>query len=194
MSTTVAPTTYSPEDLLRMPDGDRFELFDGKLVEPKWSTLASFVAGTIFRLIANYCYEHKAGWPFPEGTAYRCFPHAPDRVRKADVSVFLGDRRSLRDFQAESHCPLAPDLAVEVISPNDEVYDVDTKVQDWLDAGVRCVWVVNPLRRTVGIHRSSGAGTILRETDELTGEDAVPGFRCLVSDFFKAPAKQSSES
>ena len=76
---------------------------------------------------------------------------------------------------------------IEVISPNDTAYEVDEKVQLYLDAGTRLVWVVNPQQRTVEVHRPTSLGSILREQDELTGEDVVPGFACRVGDFFAPP-------
>src|SRR5262249_42592629 len=125
------------------------------------------------------------GWPFPEGATYRCFPARPNQVRKADLSVFRWERRTMVNIQAEGHCPVAPDLVVEVVSPNDEVYEVDAKVQEWLDARASRGWVAEPQQRTVEVHRSAGPGVILHENDELTGEDALPGFHCRVSDFFQ---------
>lgn len=192
MTSTASAATFTPEDLLTMADGDRYELLDGHLVEHGRSTLASFVAGVIYHLLASHSFAKQAGWPFPEGATYQCFPAAANRVRKADVSVFRWERRTLEDLATEGHCPLVPDLVVEVVSPNDEVYEVDDKVQEWLDAGARCVWVVNPQRHTVEVHRAQGAGAILREQDELNGEDAVPGFQCRVGDCFKMPAPASA--
>jgi Uma2 family endonuclease len=189
MSIATTPASYTPDDLLKMPDGDRYELVNGQLVERNMSTLACFVAGIIYHHFASYCFGERAGWPFPEGTTYQCFPGDPNRVRKANVSVFQWQRRTIEEFRTEGHCRLAPDLVVEVVSPNDEVYEVAEKVQEWLAAGVRLVWVVNPLHRTVEVHRGTGAGTILRASDELTGEDVVPGFRCRVGELFEVPAK-----
>src|SRR4051794_23371747 len=103
----------SPEDLLRMPDGDLYELVGGQLVERNMSTLASFVAGNIYKLVSDHCDHKEPGWAFPEGTSYQCFPDAPKKVRRADVSLFHWNRRTLADIQSEGHCPIAPDLAVE---------------------------------------------------------------------------------
>jgi Uma2 family endonuclease len=94
----------------------------------------------------------------------------------------------LEQATTEGHCPIAPDLAVEVVSPNDTAYEIDEKVREFLDAGVPLVWVVNPEQRTVEIHRANGFGTILRENDEISGEDVIPGFRCRVGDFCQPPA------
>ncbi len=187
MSTMAAKAHYTPEDLLTMPDGDRYELIDGQLVERTMSTLASYVAGQVLWLLQSFCARNRLGWVFPEGITYQCFPAAPGQVRKADTSFIRLDRLSAAQATEEGHCPIAPDLAVEVLSPNDLAYEIDRKVREFLAAGVKLVWVVNPEVRTVQVHRPEGAGAILHEQDELSGEDVLPGFRCRVGEFFILP-------
>lgn len=187
MSTMVRLTQVTPEDLLTMPDGDRYELVDGQLVERNMSLWSSYVAGETYRLMSNFAREKPSGWVFPEGTSYQCFPDAPKKVRKPDVSFIRLSRLSLAQATEEGHVPIAPDLAVEVVSPNDNAYDVDEKVQELLSAGVHLVWVVNPRAYTVKVHRQQGIGAILGANDELSGEDVLPGFRCRVGDLFVPP-------
>src|SRR5262249_47144957 len=79
-----------------------------------------------------------------------------------------------------------PDLAIEVVSPNDLAYEVEGKVQEYREAGVRLLWIVYPPTRAVYIHRSDGSIAVARADDDLTGEDLLPGFRCRVSDLFAA--------
>lgn len=67
--------------------------------------------------------------------------------------------------------------------------DVEGKVDEYLRAGVSLVWVIDPLTRTVRVHRADGRLTDLRADDALDGEDVLPGFRCLVRDLFRAPAR-----
>jgi Uma2 family endonuclease len=80
--------------------------------------------------------------------------------------------------------PGAPDLAVEVLSPSDTVFEVDAKVAAWLEAGTAAVWVVNAQRRVVTIHRAGAVPRSLSETDTLTGDDVVAGFQMPVADIF----------
>lgn len=188
MTTATVATRYAPEDLLRMPDGNQYELVDGQLVERKMSIWSSHVAFIISHILFPFCRQHRLGWVFGEGMSYRCFPGAPNKVRKPDVSFIRLDRLSLAIATSEGYCPIAPDLAVEVISPHDIAYEIDIKVQEFLDAGTPLIWVVNPERRTVEIHRATGTGTILRENDEIDGEAVLPGFRCRVAEFFQPPA------
>jgi Uma2 family endonuclease len=186
---TALQTRYTPEDLLTMPDGDRYELVDGELVELNMSTLSSYVAGEIHRRLGNHSAEHRQAWIFPEGTSYQCFPDTPNKVRKPDTSAIRLERFTAAQASETGHIPIVPDLAVEVTSPHDTVYEVDEKVQDYLSAGVTLVWEVNPELRTVTIHRPDGTSTRLGENDEITGETILPGFRCRVGEFFQLPTR-----
>jgi Uma2 family endonuclease len=114
-------------------------------------------------------------------------------VRKADVSFIRLDRLSVEEAHVEGHLRIAPDLAVEVLSPRDLVYKVDRKIQLYRDAGVRLIWVVNPESRTVDIHRFGiTPGVIVRERDEISGDDVIPGFRCPVAALFRTPADKKA--
>lgn len=187
MSTAVQ-ARITPDDLLNMPNGERYELVNGELVERRMSFWSSYVSLMVARLLAAFCEPRGLGWVVPEGTSYRCFPADPERVRRCDVSFIRLERMPVAQAQIVGHTRIVPDLTVEVLSPNDNAYQVAQKVQEWLEAGVRLVWVVNPADRTVAVHRATGPGTILRETDDLTGEDVVPEFRCRVGDLFRPPA------
>jgi Uma2 family endonuclease len=184
MSTVVEHTHHEPEDLLTMPDGDRFELVDGQLVERKMSKWSSYVAGSTFHRLRNHSDAHRLGWVYPEGTSYQCFPDDPKRVRRPDVSFIRLDRMSSEEAMSEGHVRIVPDLAVEVISPNDLAYDIDEKVDEYETAGVKLIWIVNPQMRTVRVHRADGTVRLLREKDELDGEQVFPGFRCRVGELF----------
>jgi Uma2 family endonuclease len=194
MSIADTKTRYTPEDLLTMPDGDRYELVDGELVERNMSTWSSYVAGQLFYLLLTFCRPRKLGWVYPEGTSYECFPAEPGRVRKPDDSFIRLERLSVAQAQAEGHLQVHPDLAAEVVSPNDRYYEVEHKVQEWLRAGTQLVWVINPQTCRVRVYRADGSETTLRETDELSGENVVPGFRCRVSELFLAPADVPASS
>ena len=140
------------------------------------------------RLIADFAEPHGLGWAFPADCGYQCFPDAPDKVRKPDAS-FIQRGRLPGEQLHEGHVRIAPDLAVEVVSANDLFDEVEIKVGEYLGAGVRLVWVVNPRTRTGQVYRADGSVTRLREGDELSGEDVLPGFRCRVHDLFPPTAQ-----
>jgi Uma2 family endonuclease len=185
MSTATPPKQYTPDDLLRMPDGDRYELVDGQLVERHMSYWSSYLAGQMYWLLRRFCQGDRFSWITPEGTSYQSFPQHPNRVRKPDVSLIRFDRLSTDQAMREGHVSVVPDLAVEVVSPNDLYYEVDEKVAEWLEAGVQLVWVINPRNRTVRVHRPDGAITTLREHEVLRGEPVVPDFQCQVEEIFR---------
>lgn len=170
-----------------MPDGVAYELVDGQLVERTMGTESSWVALQLAALLVVYCKSHNIGWVFGADAGFQCFPGAPDKVRKPDVSFVRSDR--LPAGPPKGHCRVAPDLAVEVISPHELYSEVEAKVDEYLAAGVRIVWVIDPPHRAVRVHRADGTVTDLRDSDDLPGEDAVPGFRCRVGDLFvRSPA------
>ena len=88
---------------------------------------------------------------------------------------------------SSGYFPGAPDLAVEVVSPGDLYMDVDEAVAKWLEQGARLVFVNNPHRRTVGVHRPGQPVSIITVDDTLSGEDVVPGWRLAVRDLFEQP-------
>jgi Uma2 family endonuclease len=125
---------------------------------------------------------------------YHCFAWKPGRVRRADVSFIRRDRYSVKRLSKERLITIPPDLAVEVISPNDLASELDEKLEEYLRAGVRLIWVINPQTRTLQIFRADGSGSRLHETDELLGEDVVPGFCCPVRALFPEPFTDELQS
>ena len=79
---------------------------------------------------------------------------------------------------------MAPDLLAEILSPEDRPAEVLAKVADWLAAGTKIVWVVDPERREVRAYRQDGSLSVLRSSDSLDGEDVLPGFTCPLGQVF----------
>ncbi|MDX1946685.1 MAG: Uma2 family endonuclease [Pirellulaceae bacterium] len=176
----------TPDQLAAMPNEKDFELVDGLLVERNMGNHSALVALQLARLLYEYVREHKLGWVFGAEAGYRLDPDRPNHVRKPDVS-FVRVGRFTNERPSRTYDFLAPDLAVEVISPNDLVLDLDEKVEEYLQAGVRLVWLINPELRTLTIHRPDRSGGTLRNGDTIDGKDVVPGFRCRLSDIFELP-------
>lgn len=179
------PTVVTPEQMLAMPDDGRlYELVDGQLVEKRMSDLSQAVANRVKRLIDQWAAANDDGGEVMVESTYRCFPHAPGMVRRPDVSYISADRLAAYQW-GQGHFTIAPDLAVEVISPGDEIYELDRKLADYFRAGVRRVWVINPELRTVRIHRAPGEDIAELVGDSvLTDESVLPGFRCLLPAIF----------
>ena len=188
---TVETRNYTAEDLLAMPDGDRFELVDGELVEINVSLLSSWVGGELHGRVREFTRQHDQGMVWPADTGCQFLPDSPGTVRKPDV-LFVRKNRIPADWQSQGYLRIAPDLTAEVISPHDLAYDVDEKVLEYLRAGVRLVWVINPETRTVRVHRGDGSSAWLTERDVLDGEDVLPGYQCPIHDLFPPPAAASA--
>jgi Uma2 family endonuclease len=180
MSTAVeTKTQYTPEDLLAMPDGRSYELVDGQLLERKMGMESAWVAGWLLSRLARFFEEHQLGWVFNAENGYQCFPHDPGRVRRPNA-LFVRYGRFTGGIVPKGWAKIRPDLAVEVISPNETAYELEDKVEDYQKVGVPLIWVINPKSRTVRVHRCDGSINNLREDEELSGEDVIPGFRCLI--------------
>jgi Uma2 family endonuclease len=193
MSTAVATEAhrYTPEDLLAMPDGKSYELVDGRLVERNMGAESSEVGGNLYFHLRVFSRDRDLGTVWPADNGYQCFAHAPGRVRKPDVSFV---RRGLLpgDASPKGWVRIAPDLAVEVVSPGDTAEDLEEKLEDYQRAGVPLVWVIYPRARKARVFRPNGPPTVLGEDDALSGEDVLPEFRCPLRDILprRAPADE----
>ncbi|HLX64487.1 MAG TPA: Uma2 family endonuclease [Planctomycetota bacterium] len=175
--------TFTPEDLLALNDYPSYELVDGQLVEKNMGAMASRIGFVIALLLESYGANKRIGLAVTEAT-FQCFKSDPNRVRRPDAA-FISFETLGGTTLPEGHIQTAPELVVEVISPHDTAYDVERKIAEYLEAGVRQVWAVYPRQRTVRIVRSNGTGTELRGDAQITGEDVIPGFTCNIAEFFK---------
>lgn len=182
MSTTTRLMTA--DELLRLPRGEhRYRLIKGELItmSPAGSEHGALVVNMTLPL-AQYVKANDLGIVFGAETGFKVAEN-PDTVLAPDVS-FISWERVPTSGIPKKYWPGAPDLAVEVLSPGDTAREVEVKVGQWLAAGARLVWTVNPKQRSVTVHRSPQDSDTLSETDELDGEEVVPGFRCRVSEIF----------
>lgn len=187
MSSAEVVTTYTPEDLLTLPDDRAYELVDGQLVEKQRGTKSSWVAVQLAHRLQRHLDRQPAALVFGP-TTYQCFPDSPNKVRRPDVS-FIRPGRLPTEALPDGHCPIAPDIAAEVVPPDDTHTEVSKRTEDYLAAGVALVWIIDPDTRTVLVYRAGGdAVGFLHENDELTGESVLPGFRCRVAEILP-PAK-----
>ncbi|HEX4609349.1 MAG TPA: Uma2 family endonuclease [Urbifossiella sp.] len=182
MSTAPAPL-LDPEDLLRMPDGDHYELIDGVPKEKPMGAEADEIAAEVVALLKPFVKTNKLGRVYGSQTGYQCFPGRPKRVRMPDAS-FIAKGRLPGDKTPEGYIPITPDLAVEVLSPGEFAEELWEKLVDYRAAGIRLVWVLSPKTRVVQIRRADGTCAELDEAGTLSGEDVLPGFTCRVAELF----------
>ncbi|MGE5803546.1 MAG: Uma2 family endonuclease [Gemmatimonadota bacterium] len=167
----------SADDLLRMRIPDkRSELVRGALIvrEPAGG-LHGRVAMNLGVELAVHVKRMAAGAVYAAETGFKLASN-PDTVRAPDVAFIAKDRLPARDTRG--YPALAPDLVVEVLSLDDRPGEVLAKVGDWLSAGCRLVWVVDPERRVARVYRADGSESIVTADGALDGEDVLPGFAC----------------
>jgi Uma2 family endonuclease len=173
---------WTVEDLAAMPDdGYVYEIVQGELLRmapPGWDH--GDVAGALVSALRPHVMGNQLG-RVSVGDPGHILSRDPDTVVGPDIAFIRTDRLPP---ERRGWLDLAPDLAVEVISPNDSFSEVMNKVERFLAAGARLVWLVDPLRRRVLIHARDRAPIELTERDTLDGEDVVPGFQMRVAELF----------
>jgi Uma2 family endonuclease len=170
------------EQLFQAPDLGRCELVHGELImmSPAGSRHGA-IAARMAHLLLDFVEIHALGQVLGAETGF-LIAREPDTVRAPDVAFIRADR--IAGELPQGFFPGPPDLAVEVLSPDDRAGEVLAKVENWLDAGCQSVWVVDPKTRSVVVYRSSREAVILRPTDTLTGGDVLPGFEHPVANLF----------
>lgn len=183
MAIATVETAEPKHDFPELPDRRGYELIDGEWVEKNMGAQAGIVVLNVNARVRAHAGTHQAGLAFASDAGYEIFPTKPNRVRKPDGS-FIRRGRLPGDKPPRGHLRIAPDLAIEVVSPNDLAEDTEERVADFLGAGTPLLWVLYPNTRTVYVFRQDGSVSRLTTTDELSGEDALPGFACRVEELF----------
>jgi Uma2 family endonuclease len=180
-------TRFTAQDLWKLGTGDmRRELVDGEIIEmtPAGGTHGWLMLELGSRLRA-YVEAQGGGVVIAGDVGFVLgLPQDPERVRAPDVA-FIATGRLPGGQLPQGFIPGAPDLAVEILSPNDDPVEVQQKVRDYLEAGSRLVWVVAPRPRTVTVYRADGSARLVREPAGLEGEDVLPGLALPLAELFR---------
>ena len=161
-----------------IPD-KRTELVRGTLVVRELAGgRHGFVAMNLAAELVGYVKRSGGGAVFAAETGFKLASN-PDTVRAPDVAFVRRER--LPDPLPAGFPALAPDLVVEVLSPDDRPREVLAKIAEWLTAGARLVWIVDPEQRLARVYRDNRSAAIVSAGDTLDGEDVLPGFTCLLA-------------
>lgn len=189
---TVTTTPMTAGDFFRwvhQPEnrGKFFELERGEIVEmPPPSKYHGIVCGNAGRLLGNYAAQSGKSYPCTNDSGV-VVENDPDTVRGPDIAFYEDDQTA--DDMDRKHASLPPKLAVEILSPNDQPTRINRRAGQLLRRGVALVWLVDPEVRCVTVCRADRFPVVLDETEELTGDDVLPEFRCRVAAFFARPGK-----
>ncbi len=179
----------SAEDFLEIveqPDYDnrKVELVEGEIVDmPLPNPIHAAILATLATKLNNFVTETESGRILVGDAPFvlKRNVEGRDTLRGLDIAYISAERLPGKLPRSPLH--VAPDLAVEVVSPGNKASDIEKKIQQLLNAGASLIWVVYPDLRTITIHTGDGA-TTLTENDTLSGGDVLPGFKVRVSDIF----------
>jgi len=167
-----------------LENDDHYEIIDGQRVElPPMSAESSVLAARLARVLSNHGIERDLGEAHPE-ILFK-LPLQLDRNRRPDIAFVPYSRwpRS-RPIPPTNAWAVLPDLCVEVVSPTDHAEEIETKIKEYFEAGVRLVWVVYPRQEQVYVYDSPGQVRRLSRADTLDGGVVLPEFRLPLADLF----------
>ena len=183
--TTQSPAIAPPvtlEEYAALPEYPRYELVKGVLVEKMYASREHEL--TVVRTGSRmnvHVEEHDLGEVYGSNRPFVTGPESPASSRLPDVSFVSNERLN----QPELFGALvdgAPNLAVEVLSPSNTEREMTQQVAEYLNAGGKAVWVLDPIGRTLTVHRPGVSPLVLTDGDSVDGEDYLPGFVCPVTD------------
>lgn len=176
-----ATRTWTEEELMALPeDGLKRELVGGEIVVSPASQEHGDIIVHLSGLLSAFVRPRRLGWVFCSSTGL-WMPSG--NLRVPDITYLSRERQPGGPAKGFGRIP--PDLTVEVLSPGDSDRAILDKVGEYLEAGVRMVWVIDPRVRKAVVHRSLTDVRELGEHDELDGEDVLPGFRCRLATLFE---------
>lgn len=188
MSATVQ--TMTADELFLMPEnGFLYDLVKGELrkMVPPGSEHGAITARLTIAL-GYYIEANDLGVVFGAETGFKLASN-PDTVLAPDFAFVSNERIPLTGIPV-GYWNGAPDLAVEVVSPGNTRRELEEKLSEYLAAGVRLIWIINPKQRTIVIYRANAETQTLTEQDILDGVDVVPGFQYSVAKLFADKRRQ----
>lgn len=177
-------TLLTSDDLWRMvADGSRYELSKGELLPmTPVGVRHAIVVNNVGRVLGEFVGQNSLGIVGPEiGFKLR---RNPDTLRAPDMA-FISRARYEAQGIPDKFAEYPPDMAVEVLSPEDTMSDVLRKVEEYLSAGVGLVWVADPATETVSVYHSLAEVSVLTAGQEIDGGTVLPGFRVSVAELFR---------
>lgn len=180
----------SADDVLEIDVPDhlrRYELVDGKLIEVGHvSPPHGRIAARLGQLLLNHIEAHHIeGRVYVEAGYVLGLRRDPERLRVPDVSyVSEATLRARGGEPARGWFRLVADLVIEIDSPGRQPAIERQRIQDYMEAGVRLIWIIHTDQRSVTVYHADGSRRLLRAHDELDGDAVLPGFRLPLARLF----------
>ena len=188
MTLQVAPpqaeTLVTGEEALALGDIGRYELIEGRIVSMSPTGVRHGNSeGNFYEHLKAFVRKHKLG-KVVVGEVGIYTHRNPDTVRGADVA-FISNERYAQRQKKTGFLDVAPELIVEIMSPDDRWSEVKQKLKEYFAVGVKLVWVADPADKTVYAYRSLTDAREFTAADALTGDEVLPGFSVKVADLFE---------
>lgn len=185
MTAATQDKLLTAEEFMDLPDpgdGSKQELVRGVVITmPPPQAPHGYTAARVTISVGGFVVQHNLGIVVGNDTGV-VLERGPDTVRGPDLAYWSFARQAT---VPKGYFEIAPDLAVEVLSPSNTRRQIDAKIREFLNAGTTMVWVVDPLDRSVRVHRKDSAAPVIRMSGAmLDGEDVLPNFQVAVSSLF----------
>ena len=175
-------TLMTDEELMQLPDhGYKYEYIEGELEVSPAGMLHESIGVKLISELQEFVKKFGFGRIYGSSVGYRM---KSGNVLSPDVS-FVRKSRLPEGKSPEGFGHFAPDLAVEILSPSDNLNKVEKKVSEYFENGSELVWVINPKRRITNVYISTANITVLQENDELSGDKVLPRFSCRLSNLLE---------
>lgn len=178
------PKIWTDDELMSLPDGNRYELINGELVDMGNSgALHGYVCSILVMALMNYILPRKLGIILDSSTA---FTMQNGNKRSPDISFVSKEKLQGLEELPDGFLDGAPDLVIEVLSPNNTIAEIHQKLVEYFENGSRLVWVINLKQHYVLVYRSAKEpDRLLKQSDSLDGEDVIAGFTMPLSELFQ---------
>lgn len=168
------------------PDGDDDlweQLGETRVEKPAMGMRELYLANELCWVINSFSRPRDLGLAFTEMLFLLTLSTGETRKRRPDVALVSSARVGQPVLSEDEAWEITPDLAVEIISPSNRATDVEIKIREYLDAGVRTVWVIHPMPRTLYVHRAQGV-EFVAPSGVIKGGEVLPGLSIPMSELF----------
>jgi Uma2 family endonuclease len=178
------PKIWTDEELMSLPDVNRYELINGELIDIGNSgALHGYVCSILVMTLMNYILPRKLGIILDSSTA---FSIKNGNKRSPDISFVSKEKLQGLEELPNGFLDGAPDLAIEVLSPNNTIAEIDQKIVEYFENGSRLVWVINLKQHYFLVYRSAQeTDRLLKQANILDGEEVIAGFTMPLSEIFQ---------
>ena len=180
-----SPAVLTPDDVAALNHDKTYELVDGQLIEKFVSLISSWVSRQVLKRLDPM---EEAGkiYIFPVDAGMQSFPGAPNKLRKPDGMVVSAEK--LPDGPTSGFMKILPELVLEVVSERDLASEIDVKVVEYQNTGVKVIWVIDPIARTASIYRGKDSAQFIHDDGFLVAPELDPDLKIPLRDVLPKPS------